>query len=139
MVYFRKVDAGKIPGVLNEMGFSEHMLRQGDSSEMYLEQLRERVRQHPEGVNKLDVGVNYLYEADLFIDRGDHAAALDQLQRAIIIFSTGFTDVNVHSNPSNFTGPYAYNRLFDALLKKAEVLHTMAVKAGGSGGKAGEA
>lgn len=139
MVYFRKVDAGKIPGVLNEMGFSAYMLRQEDSSEMFLEQLRERVRQHPEGVNKLDVGVNHLYEADLFIDRGNYAGALDQLQQAIIIFSTGFTDVNVHSNPSNFTGTYAYYRLFDALLKKAEVFHTMAVKAGRSGGKAGEA
>ncbi len=131
MVYFRKVDAGKIPGVLNEMGFSEYRLHHVDSSAMYLGQLRERVRKGVGDVNKLDVGVNHLYEADLFIDRADFKGALDHLQQAIIIFSTGYTDTAVRSNPTNFTGTYAYYRLFDALLKKAEVLYTMSTRAPG--------
>ena len=122
--YFRKVDGGKIPTVLNEIGKSYRELGHPDSSALFLDKLQAMAR-NTGGLNKMDLGINHLYKAELYGDKQDYTSALAHLQQSIIIFSRNFTDTNIYKNPSNFTGTYAYYHLFDALLKKAEVFRIL--------------
>ena len=73
-------------------------------------------------INVLDLGTNDLYRADLQAGKGDFLAALQQLQKAIVIFSPHFTDTDILANPANFTGSFGSYRLFDALFKKAQLM-----------------
>src|SRR5579872_929829 len=76
-------------------------------------------------INELDLGTNDVYRGDLLAGKGDFLAAVQQLQRAVIIFSAHFNDTDVFSNPANFTGSFASYRLFDALFKKAVILEQL--------------
>ncbi|HVS96723.1 MAG TPA: CHAT domain-containing tetratricopeptide repeat protein [Puia sp.] len=116
---FRKVDAGKLPGVWNELAHAQERLHRPDSCAWYLHRLQDAARRSPLRFNVLDLGINALYEAAWHRDLGRLPEALASLQRAIVIFSRNFTDTNVYANPSNFTGSFAYYRLFDALAEKA--------------------
>jgi CHAT domain-containing protein len=118
---FRKVDPGKIPAVLNEMGYTQLRLQKADSAAWFLDRLQLISRKKPGSLNELDLGINDRYRAELQASRHDYPGALTSLQKAIIIFSRNFTDSDIHHNPSNFTGTFAYYRLYDALVKKAEV------------------
>jgi CHAT domain-containing protein len=118
---FRKVDATLLPGVWNELAYTQEQLHRPDSCSWYLRLLQRAAREHPLRFNVLDLGVNALYEADWSRDQGRYPDALSSLQRAIIIFSRNFNDSDVYSNPSDFTGTFAYYRLFDALVEKAAI------------------
>ena len=122
---FKKVAVQHIPGVLNEIGYSLAQLHRTDSAALYLNRL-DVLAARPAGaaprINELDLGTNDLYRADLLAGSGDYLAALQQLQKAIIIFSPHFTDTAIRANPANFMGSFASYRLFDALFKKAELL-----------------
>jgi len=118
---FRNVDAGKIPGVLNEMGYAQLKLNRRDSCAWFLDQLLTRARTGAIVPNELDLGTNHMYRADLLAEHREYMPALTSLQQAVIIFSRHFSNVDVYSNPTSFTGTFAYYRLFDALLKKAEI------------------
>jgi len=120
---FRKVDVNKVPAALNEMAYAQWQLHRTDSGEWYLD--RFRAMSIKGKVNPLDVGINRQYRADLLADQGQYRAALNELQQAIILFSRGFDNTDILSNPSNFTGAFAYFRLFDALLKKAQTLELL--------------
>jgi tetratricopeptide (TPR) repeat protein len=123
---FKKVSIRNIPGVLNEMGNSLAQLHRPDSAALYLNRLDRMATGAGGGVvpgiNVLDLGTNDLYRADLLAGNGGYLAALQQLQKAIIIFSPHFTNSDIRANPANFTGSFASYRLFDALFKKAELL-----------------
>jgi len=110
---FKKVDPAKVPAVLNEMGYTEMKLQKADSAAWYLDQLKTRLKNRTGSLDELDLGINARYRADLQAGQHDYTGALASLQSAINIFSRG--------NPSNFTGTFAYYRLYDALVKKAEV------------------
>ncbi|MBS1664732.1 MAG: CHAT domain-containing protein [Bacteroidetes bacterium] len=97
MACFRLVDTKKVPAVWNEMAATQRQLLRLDSCLWYLDRLKK------EEVNKMDLGVNQLYRADCYIDRKQYQEALGCLDESIHIFS------GVHF------------RLFDALLKKAQV------------------
>ena len=112
---FRKVDARKIPGVWNELANAQLQLHRTDSCDWYLHRLQAVARQYPLRFNVLDLGVNAIYEAAWLRGQGRPAQALKSLQRAIIIFSRNFADSNVYSNPSDFAGSFAQNRLFGQL------------------------
>ncbi len=114
---FRKVNAAKMPGVLNEMAYAQLQLRRPDSSAWFLDRWRQQAGAGPQ--NGLDQGTNELYRADLFAGRQQYRFALHSLQEAIIRFSRNFNNEDIFSNPSNFTGMFASYRLFDALSKKA--------------------
>jgi CHAT domain-containing protein len=120
---FRKVDLNKVPGALNEMAYAQLQLHRADSSEWYLD--RFQAMSVKGKVNPLDIGINRQYRADLLADQQQYKAALDELQQAIILFSRGFGNTDILSNPSSFTGAFAYFRLFDALLKKARTLELL--------------
>jgi CHAT domain-containing protein len=144
---FRKVTVRKFPGVLNEMGNALLRLQQPDSAARYLDRLDvlaggASARAGPgvsgpgtrgpgasgpgaSRINELDLGTNELYRADLLAGSGDYLAALQQLQKAIIIFSPHFNDPDIRANPSSFTGSFASYRLFDALFKKATFLQSL--------------
>ncbi|HTR29235.1 MAG TPA: CHAT domain-containing tetratricopeptide repeat protein [Puia sp.] len=127
---FRKVTVKNVPGVLNEMGYALWRLQQPDSAARYLDRLdvlaaRERAAGTSPGINELDLGTNDLYRADLLAGGGDYLAALQQLQKAIILFSPRFNDPDIRANPASFTGSFASYRLFDALFKKATFLQSM--------------
>ncbi|MES1161012.1 MAG: hypothetical protein ABUM51_09665, partial [Bacteroidota bacterium] len=114
---FRKVDAAKVPGVLNEIGHSLLLLHQPDSAGWFLDQLtapRNKLQ-----LNDLDRGTNALYRSELLADRQQYLPSLNSLQKSIIIFSSNFNNEDIYSNPSSFTGTFATYRLFYALLKKA--------------------
>ncbi|HVU83515.1 MAG TPA: CHAT domain-containing protein, partial [Puia sp.] len=66
-------------------------------------------------------GVNHVYRARLLTEQQEYMSALTSLQQAIIIFSRHFSNADIYHNPTSFLGTFAYYRLFDALLKKAEV------------------
>jgi CHAT domain-containing protein len=123
---FKKVKVRNIPGVLNEIGFSLEQLHRPDSAALFLDRLDAFVAGAPGArvprINELDLGTNDLYRADLLAAGGNYLAALQQLQKAIIIFSPHFTNPDILANPANFTGSFASYRLFDALFKKAELL-----------------
>ena len=89
---FRKVDAGKLPGVWNELAHAQEELHRPDSCAWYLHRLQSAARQYPTRFNVLDVGVNAIYEAGWHRDQGRLPEALSSLQRAIVIFSRNFTD-----------------------------------------------
>lgn len=109
MASYHRVDAAAVPAVWNEMGLTQWSLHHSDSAVAFLDRLVQ-VKQ----VNPLDLGINQLYRADILMDRQQYEQALKALQQAIVTFSRG--------NSDNFTGVFAYFRLFDALLKKAQVL-----------------
>ncbi|HEV3411001.1 MAG TPA: CHAT domain-containing tetratricopeptide repeat protein [Puia sp.] len=126
---FKKVASKNIPGVLNEMGYALWQLRRPDSAALYLDRLHVLVAGAPgavaQRVNEIDLGTNDLYRADLLAGNGDYLSALQQLQKAIIIFSPRFTNSDILANPANFTGSFASYRLFDALFKKAVLLERL--------------
>ena len=52
----------------------------------------------------------------LFTNPNPHSV---HLQKALIIFSRNYSDQDIRKNPVNFTGSFAYYRLFEVLDKKA--------------------
>ena len=126
---FKRVTIRDIPGVLNEIGYSLEKLHQPDSAALYLDRLNVLAAGTPgtgiHRVNELDLGTNDLYRADLLAGNSDYLAALQQLQKAIIIFSPHFTDTDVLANPANFRGSFASYRLFDAQFKKAQLMQQL--------------
>lgn len=117
MACFRKVDGTKVPGVFNEMGYMQFQLHRPDSAAWFLDRLQSPGNTGK--LNDLDLGINDLYRADLLAGQQQYFASLKSLQRAIIVFSSNFSNEDIFSNPSNFTGTFASYRLFDALFKKA--------------------
>src|SRR5262249_52369971 len=63
---------------------------------------------------------NEKYRAEMLINNGKYLPALSHLQKAVTIFSGSFHSLDIYANPIDFTGTFAYYRLFDALNKKAE-------------------
>lgn len=120
---FRKVDATKVPGVLNELGNTLLLMHQPDSAAWFLDQLRSPANKLK--LNVLDLGTNDLYRADLLASRQLYIASLTSLQKAIIRFSSNFNNEDIFSNPASFTGAFASYRLFDALLKKAALFQRL--------------
>ena len=120
---FRKVNAAKIPAVTNEMGHTQFQLHRPDSAAWYLDQLKTPGKAGR--LNELDLGINELYRADLLAGQDQYLPSLKSLQKAIIIFSRNFNNEDIFSNPGNFTGAFAYYRLFDALFKKAEAFESL--------------
>lgn len=114
---FRKVNAKKIPGVFNEIGYVQFQLHRPDSSALFLDRWQQQ--ENTGQPNDLDLGTNDLYRADLLAGQALYPAALQSLQKAIIAFSRHFSNEDIFSNPSTFTGTFASYRLFDALYKKA--------------------
>jgi CHAT domain-containing protein len=123
---FKKVTIRNVPGVLNEIGYSLEKLHRPDSAALYLDRLDMLVAGSPGAVapriNELDLGTNDLYRADLQAGNGEYLAALQMLQKAVIIFSPHFTNTDILANPANFIGSFASYRLFDALFKKAQLM-----------------
>ncbi len=124
---FRKVNAAKMPGVLNEMGYAQFQLHRPDSSALFLDRWNRQEasgqgtsgQQNTRQADAIDQGTNDLYRSDLLASQGQYQAALQDLQKAIIAFSRNFNDKDIFSNPSSFAGTFASYRLFDALFKKA--------------------
>lgn len=125
MDYFRRVKAGRLPGVLNEMANAQLQLHRPDSCEWYLKRLQDLARRDPARTHPLDLGINALYAAEELSQRREYMAALASLQQAIILFSRNFSNTGIYANPSNFAGAFAYYRLFDALVRKAELFELL--------------
>ena len=119
MSCFRKVNAGEVPAVLNEMGAAELQLQRQDSAALFLDRLQALQAGSKQSLNELDLGTNHLYRADLLALSAHYLEALDYLQKAIVSFSSNFSDKDIYSNPSSFIGTFATYRLYDALYKKA--------------------
>ena len=120
---FRKVNTNQLPWVFNEIGFTHLQLKQYDSAAWYLNQLH--FKKNESNLSVADKGINKLYFAELHANQQHYLPALDSLQQAIIIFSGNFKNPNIYSNPSGFSGTFAYYRLFSALSKKALVFELL--------------
>ncbi len=120
---FKKVNPVLVPSVLNEMASAYLQLHRPDSCALFLDRLRSaKTHLKPNG---LDIGVNEYYRADLLAGQQQYRAALDCLQKAIILFSGSFRDTNIYANPSGFTGTFAFYTLFDAFYKKATLFERL--------------
>ena len=122
---FHRVDARKLPGVLNELAYTQERLHRQDSCSFYLQKLVTAVKEGPGKIYAADQGINAQYMALWLSDQGRFEEALTSLQRAIILFSRNFSNTDVYSNPANFTGTFAYYRLFDALVDKARLFRQL--------------
>jgi len=120
---FRKVNVSQLPWVRNEIAYTHLEMGRFDSADYFLNQVQRS--KNAERINVADLGINKLYFAELKIAQQDYLAALDSLQRAIIIFSYNFTNTDIYSNPSGFTSSFSYYRLFTALSRKANVFHLL--------------
>jgi CHAT domain-containing protein len=120
---FRKVNAAKIPWVYNELAHTEWLLNRPDSCAYFLDRLQPY--RDAGKLNRLDIGINECYRADLLNGQRQYRAALASLQKAIIIFSGNFSNPDIFSNPSSFAGTFTYYRLFDAQLAKARVFERL--------------
>ncbi|HWB91566.1 MAG TPA: CHAT domain-containing tetratricopeptide repeat protein [Puia sp.] len=116
---FYRVNRQEIPGVLNELAYSQEQLHRADSCNWYLDALQKMAAEKPGQVNPMDLGINALYRSRWLSDQGRYMPALTALQKAIVMFSRNFKDTAIHANPSNFMGTIAGYRLFDALVQKA--------------------
>jgi len=121
--WFRRVSITEIPRVLNEMAHAELRLNRPDSCRWFLRRLQGLgVAEGAGRLSPLDYGVNALYGAEELDQRGDVAGALKEVQRAVVLFAGNFNRRDGYGNPVGFTGAFAYYRLFDALVRKAELL-----------------
>jgi CHAT domain-containing protein len=137
LAWFRRVSLREIPRVLNEMANAELRLNRPDSCRWYLRRLQELGPQEGTGkIGPLDLGLNAFYGAEELSQRGDVAGALKEVQRAIDLFAGNFNKRDAYGNPVGFTGAFAYYRLFDALVRKAELYRGGGVAGGGVGGGA---
>jgi len=118
--FFRRVDAGKLPGVYNEMAYAHLVRGQKDSALFYLDQWLDHVDRAQQ--SRTDSGINALYRSQVLVAKGAPDAALPFLQQAISTFSGVFANPDVHSNPTSFTGSFGSYKLFDALSYKAHLL-----------------
>ncbi|HEV2483475.1 MAG TPA: CHAT domain-containing tetratricopeptide repeat protein [Puia sp.] len=125
LAYYHRVDAKKVPAVLNEIASLQEQLHRLDSCRWYLQQLQQAAKEDPGSVPVMDLGVNALIESELLRDQGQYMAALSSLQKVIGIFSHNFHDPDVYANPTEFAGTFADYRLFDALVEKAEDFRTL--------------
>src|SRR5262249_37087500 len=82
---FRKVDAGEVPGVFNEMAYTQMKLSRFDSAAYFLDQIR--FYRNSNKLNALDMGINESYRSELLVTQQKIQSALSSLQKAIIIFS----------------------------------------------------
>ncbi|HLZ87574.1 MAG TPA: tetratricopeptide repeat protein, partial [Puia sp.] len=131
MDWFRRVKVEQIPAVLNEMANAELRLHRLDSCVWYLRRLQELARMDAGArVRPVDMGVNAYYTAEERSERGDLRGGLEALQRAIVVFAGNFNKRDPYGNPVSFSGAFAYYRLFDALVRKAE-LYERSYEAGG--------
>jgi CHAT domain-containing protein/tetratricopeptide (TPR) repeat protein len=131
--WFRRVSLKEIPRVLNEMANAELRLNRPDSCRWFLRRLQDLgVAEGAGRLSPLDYGVNALYGAEELNQRGDVAGALKEVQRAVVLFAGNFNKRDAYGNPVGFTGAFAYYRLFDALVRKAE-LYRHAAGGAGSG------
>jgi CHAT domain-containing protein/Tfp pilus assembly protein PilF len=119
MACFRKINSSKLPEVFNEMGYTEWQMHRTDSSRWYLDRLLAYAEKNKEQLNPLDLARNDIYRSDLLAGRQLYREALGRLQRSIIVFSRNFSNTDIFTNPTNFTGTFAYYSLFEALFKKA--------------------
>src|SRR5262249_3251522 len=69
----------------------------------------------------IDLAINQFYRASLLVDQKKWKESLENLQQAIILFAGNFKDENIFHNPDQFTGTFAYYRLFDAMSEKAAI------------------
>jgi CHAT domain-containing protein len=116
---FRKVNPNEVPGVFNEIAFTQIQIAKPDSAAWFLNRFQSFVRKDGTKINILDMGINQSYRAELFVQQHLYSAALKTLQQAILIFSGNFKNQDIFVNPANFTGSFAYYKLFDALFEKA--------------------
>jgi len=123
MSAYRKVDKASMPGVWNEMARVAMETGLKDSAAAWLEKYRGQAT--PAMHNIMDDGVNALYTADLDIYLGHPGAALKRLQESLIIFSGNFQEKDTRKNPDQFSGSFAYNWLFEVLIKKASAWELM--------------
>jgi CHAT domain-containing protein len=131
MACFRKVNSAELPGVFNEMAHTSLLLHRDKEAAHFLDLLTNQALKKGNRINELDLGINALYRAELLNGSQQYLPALENLQKAIIIFSGNFGNKDLLTNPVRFTGSFAYYRLFDALFSKAQTLQRLFERRGG--------
>ncbi|HEX4852270.1 MAG TPA: tetratricopeptide repeat protein, partial [Puia sp.] len=116
---FRRVDGGKMPWVYNEVAYAQMQVGKLDSSAYYLDHWQ-KISESGQ-MNKIDLANNSFYRASLLAEQKQWKSSLENLQKAIILFTGNFKDENIFHNPEQFTGTFAYYRLFEAISEKASI------------------
>ena len=114
---FRKVNWKNVPGVLNEMAKAAMETGQMNAAREWINVYQ--VHKKSLQTNLLDDGINELYSGELEANQQHPENALAHLQKAMIIFSGNFSNPDIRTSPQNFTGSFAYYRLFEVLVQKS--------------------
>ncbi|HUP12620.1 MAG TPA: hypothetical protein VM187_10420, partial [Niastella sp.] len=123
--WFRKVKAPTLPRVYNEIAHTHLLLNNTDSAEYFLTLFHKAPVDGKAKPNSIYYGMHHLYDGEVLIKRKQYAAALPELQQAIIVLGGRFNNRDPFTNPENFTGTFLNFRLFDALYKKAATFETL--------------
>jgi CHAT domain-containing protein/tetratricopeptide (TPR) repeat protein len=115
--FFKKVNISEAPNVLNEMARTALEEGNANAASDWLDQYRSQKQSLH--TNALDDGENEIYSGDLDVFNHKPESALLHFQKALIIFSRNYSDQDIRKNPVNFTGSFAYYRLFEVMDKKA--------------------
>ncbi len=111
-----------LPRVYNEIAHTHLLMNNTDSAEYFLNQFHTGACRRQAKPNSIYYGMHHLYDGEVLIKRKQYAAALPELQQAIMVLGGRFNNPDPFSNPENFTGTFLSFRLFDALYKKATTL-----------------
>jgi CHAT domain-containing protein len=121
--YYREVRPEEVPGVYNEIAYTQFLLGKQDSALFYLDKWQGSVDKMHQ--SKIDDGINELYRAQVLMSGNKFRLAIGCLQNAVITFSGTFNNHDLMTNPGDFTGSFASYRLFDALSYKADALEKL--------------
>jgi CHAT domain-containing protein len=125
LTWFQQVNSTTLPRVFNELAHTHLLLNHPDSAAYYLKCFELSASGSKAAPGSMYTGMYHLYRGDLLIHQQQYEAALQHLQKAIIVFSGHFNDNNILANPAQFTGTFTSYRLFDALFKKATTFEWM--------------
>ncbi len=115
--FFKKVNISEAPNVLNEMARTALEQGNAEAASAWLEQYRNKKKSLH--TNALDDGENEIYLSDLAVYHDKPDSAIRHLQNALVIYLGNDSNKDIHKNPVNFMGSFAYYRLFEVLNKKA--------------------
>jgi CHAT domain-containing protein/Tfp pilus assembly protein PilF len=123
--YFRKVKYSNYlqVGLANDL--ANAFLQQGnlDSARHYLQLASAYDMLFNKGTPSIDHGETLKLQADLETATGNYAQALNAYQQGIHQFYHSWNNSSVYTNPTSYSGAFAYINLFHLLVAKAEAWH----------------
>lgn len=114
--------------VFNYIAKAHLKLGQYDSTDYYLRLFEANDAKANSETNKITRGIYHICKGDYLRAKDSLVDAVKEYQQAINQLMYDFSDSNIYSNPSDFSGALSSFNLYDAILKKAACFETMYIK-----------